>query len=200
VAATSAIIRDATPFGEGSPAWKDVAVGSVRTLRLAAMAGGAGLIAANVLMVIDADARGFGTAGDVLTMAVLCVAVSLTLLGLVGVHVCEREVYGKVGRAALGLALVGQAAGGFANVRLNEWGLLVALAFGLVGFVLLTIAIARAPVLPAWSGYLLLVGWLGLFAVGDADFGIALDGVAWLVVGATFLSRQAEISAAPVGV
>lgn len=155
----------------------------VPRLGSAAMAGGAGLIVANLLMLLNADARGLESAGDWLVVGVLAVAVLLTLAGLFGVHLRERETYGKLGFAAIALALLGQAFGGFANIRLNEWLVLVAIVSGLVGFVLLTFAIARAPVLPAWSGYLLLIGWVGLFAVGDGDLGIALDGVAWLIVG-----------------
>jgi hypothetical protein len=81
------------------------------------------------------------------------------------------------------LALLGQAFGAFANIHFNEWLVLVAVVSGLVGFVLLTFAIARAPVLPGWPGYLLLVGWVGLCEVGDGDLGMALDVVAWLIVG-----------------
>jgi len=147
------------------------------------MVGGAGLIVANALMLMNADWRGLGSVGDWLMVGVLAVSVLLTLAGLLGVHLSERGTYGKLGRAAIALALVGQTFGGFANVRLNEWLAVVAVVSGLVGFILLTFAIARAPVLPAWSGYLLLVGWVGLYAIGDSDLGIALDGVAWLVVG-----------------
>jgi hypothetical protein len=167
-------------------------VDDVRGLGRAAIAGGAGLIVANVLMLLNPDARGLGSAADWLTIGVLGVAVVLTLAGVVGVHLCERDAYGKLGRAAIALALLGQAAGGLANVWLNEWLFLFAVLFGLGGFIMLTFAIARAPVLPAWSGYLLLVGWVGLFAVGDADLGIALDGVAWLVVGSALMSGSRE--------
>src|SRR5262249_48020272 len=133
---------------------------------------------ANVLMLANADARGLESTGDWLVVVVLALAVLLTLAGLLGVHLRERDAYGKLGRAAIVLAFVGQAVGGVANIRLDELGAIVAVLSGLVGFVLLTFAIARAPVLPAWSGYLLLVGWVGLYALGDGDLGIALDGIA----------------------
>jgi hypothetical protein len=62
---------------------------------------------------------------------------------------------------------------------------------------LLALAIARAPVLPHWSGFLLLVGFVALFAVGDGDGGIAFDGVAWLVIGYALRSGWTEGAPAP---
>src|SRR5262249_103214 len=50
-----------------------------RRLGSAAMAGGVGLIVANVLMLANADARGLESTGDWLVVVVLALAVLLTL-------------------------------------------------------------------------------------------------------------------------
>ena len=169
---------------------------AVQRLGLSALIGGAGLVVANVLLVLNPDARDFDAVGDYLAVGVLAAAVLLTLAGLVGVHLRQRDSYGRLGRVGMLLALVGEAAVGVASVRLNEWVFLVTAVTGLVGFVLLAVAIARAPALPHWSGFLLLVGFVALFAVGDGDFGIALSGVVWLVIGYALRSGWTETAPA----
>jgi hypothetical protein len=44
----------------------------------------------------------------------------------------------------------------------NEIPILIGLVTGVIGFVLLTIAIVRAPVLPRWTGYLAFIAFVGL--------------------------------------
>jgi hypothetical protein len=166
-------------------------VDTVRRLGLTALVGGAGLVVANLLFVLNPGAPDLETAADYLTIAVLAAAVLLTLVGLVGLHRRQRNAYGRLGRIGVVLALIGQVGAGAANIRWNEWVFLVGLA-GLVGFLLLALAIARAPALPHWSGFLLLAGFVGLLVVRDGDLGIALDGIAWLVVGYLLWSSSSE--------
>ncbi len=122
----------------------------------------------------------------------------LTLAGLVAVHVRQREAYSLLGRIGFALAFVGEVAATAVVVRPNEWSYLLAIAFGVVGFFLLSLAIARAPAMPPWSGFLLLVGFVALVAVGDGDFGIALAGAVWLVVGYLLASDRREPAVSPV--
>jgi hypothetical protein len=164
---------------------------TVRRLGLAALVGGAGLVLANVLLMLNPGAPDLETAGDYLTVGVFATAVLLTAAGLVGLHLRMSDAYGWLGRIGLALALVGQLAAGVAGVRLNEWVFLVTLV-GLVGFLLLAFAIARAPAVPHWSGFLLFAGFVGLFVVRDGDLGIALDGIAWLVIGYALWSNWTE--------
>jgi hypothetical protein len=73
----------------------------------------------------------------------------------------------------------------------NEIPILIGLVTGVIGFVLLTIAILRAPVLPRWTGYLAFIGFVGLLIVGDADLGIAAAGAVWLLIGWTLRTEGA---------
>jgi hypothetical protein len=66
----------------------------------------------------------------------------------------------------------------------------------LLGSILLGIAIARAGVVPRWSGLLLTAGWLYsgaglLFPIPESigSFGLAAIGIAYLVCGASLVAR-----------
>jgi hypothetical protein len=170
-------------------------VDTVRRLGLAALVGGAGLVVADGLLVLNPGAPDFEKAGDYVIVGVLIAAVLLTVAGLVGLHLRQRGAYGWLGRIGLALAAIGQPAAGVANVRWNEWVFLISLT-GLVGFLLLALAISRKPVLPHWSGFLLFAGFVGLLVVRDGDLGVALDGAAWLVVGYLLWARLPETAAA----
>jgi hypothetical protein len=68
--------------------------------------------------------------------------------------------------------------------------LLIGLLTGVIGFLVLTIAVVRAPVLPRWAGYVAYVGFVGLLIVGDADLGIAAAGLVWLAIGYTLWTED----------
>jgi hypothetical protein len=163
----------------------------VRRLGLAALVGGAGLVLADVFLQMNPGAPDLESTGDYLTVGVLAVSVLLTLGGLFGVQLRQRDVYGRLGQIGLALAVVGHVAAGVLPVRLNEWVLLAGLA-GLIGFLLLALAIARAPALPHWTGFLLFAGFVGFLIVRNADLGIALYGATWLVVGYALRAGWAE--------
>jgi hypothetical protein len=156
------------------------------------LVGGAALIVANVLLLFDPDARSLDGAADYLTIAVLVGGGVLVAAGLVAVHLRQRDDYGILGRVGFALAFAGQLLAAVIVFRATALTYLVALLLGLVGLLLLAFAIAKTRVLPQWSGLLLVVGFIGLLVVGDADFGIALAGAVWLVVGVLLRSERHE--------
>ena len=154
-----------------------------RGAALAALAGGALLVLGNAVLLVDPDARGLASGADYPTVAIVVVGALLVSVGLVGVHLRQRTAYGRLGLVGFVLTIVAQLATAAYLATTNEAPILVALVAGVIGFVLLTIAIVRAPVLPRWTGYLAFVGFVGLLIVGDADLGIAAAGVVWVVIG-----------------
>ena len=97
----------------------------------------------------------------------------------------QRAWYGRLGLAAFVLALVAQLASAAYLATANEIPILIGLVTGVIGFLVLTIAIVRAPALPRWTGYLAFIGFVGLLIVGDGDLGIAAAGAVWLLIGWT---------------
>ena len=154
-----------------------------RALALGAMVGAALLVVGNLILLADPDARGRASGADYPTVAIVTLGALLLCAGLVGIHLRQRAAYGKLGLAGTVLALIAQLATALFLVTVTEAPLLIALAAGVVGFLLLTVAIHRAPVVPRWSGYLAYIGFVGLLIVSDADLGIAAAGVVWLVIG-----------------
>jgi len=67
---------------------------------------------------------------------------------------------------------------------------------GVVGFLLLALAISRSPRLPHWTGFVLFVGFVAFWALKEADAGVALDGVVWIVVGYALRSNWSELAIA----
>jgi hypothetical protein len=155
------------------------------------MAGGALLVIGNALLLVDPDARGLASGADYPTVAIVVAGGVLVCAGLVGVHVRQRGVYGRLGLAAFVLALVAQLATSVYFATTNELPTLVALVTGVIGFALLTIAIVRAPVLPRWTGYVAFIAFVGMLIIGDADLGIAAAGLVWLAIGRTLLAGAA---------
>jgi hypothetical protein len=173
-------------------------VGSSRALALAAMAGGALLVVGNVILLADPDARGLASAADYPTVAIVIAGVLLASAGLVGVHLRQRTAYGRLGLTGFALALVGQLGAAAYFVAPSEVTFVIGL-LGIIGFLILTIAIVRAPALPRWSGYVAYIGFVGLLIVGDADLGIAVGGVVWLVIGyGLWAEGEPAVTLAPI--
>ena len=139
----------------------------------------------NALLLLDPDARGLESGADYPTVAIVVVGALLVVAGLVGVHLRQRAWYGRLGLAAFVLALVAQLASAAYLATANEIPILIGLVTGVIGFLVLTIAIVRAPALPRWTGYLAFIGFVGLLIVGDGDLGIAAAGAVWLLIGWT---------------
>ena len=145
----------------------------------------------NGLLLVYPDARGLESGADYPTVAIVVGGALLVVAGLVGVHARQRASYGRLGLAAFVLTLVAQLATAAYLATANEAPILMALVAGVIGFVLLTIAIVRAPVLPRWTGYVAFIAFVGLLIVGDADLGIAAAGLVWLAIGRTLLAGAA---------
>ena len=163
------------------------------------MAGGALLVLGNALLLVDPDARGLESGADYPTVAIVVAGAVLVCAGLVSVHVRQRGVYGRLGLTAFVLTLVAQLATAAYLATMNEAPILLALVAGVIGFVLLTIAIVRAPLLPGWVGYVAFIAFVGMLIVGDADLGIAAAGVVWLAIGYTLSSEGERVTVFPFG-
>jgi hypothetical protein len=147
------------------------------------MGGGALLVVGNGMLLADPDARGRAAAADYPTVSIVTAGTLLVCAGLLAVHLRQRAAYGRLGLAGFALALLGQLGAAAYFATANAVVFQIGLLAGVVGFLLLTIAIVRAPVLPRWAGYLAYIAFVGLLIVGDADLGIAAAGAIWLVIG-----------------
>jgi hypothetical protein len=165
-------------------------VDTSRALAVAAMTGGALLVVGNVFLLADPDARGLESGADYPTIAIVVAGALLVSAGLVGVHLRQRTAYGRLGLTGFVLALVALLAAAAFLATSSEAPLLIGLLTGVIGFLVLTIAVVRAPVLPRWAGYVAYVGFVGLLIVGDADLGIAAAGLVWLAIGYTLWTED----------
>jgi hypothetical protein len=132
--------------------------------------------------------------------------VGLMLVGLLGLSALQRPAFGRFGRVASAVAVVGT--GSLFVFALNEtWGFvrshgaaqpdppvpLLVLMFAVIGcyvagLVLFSLATARAGVLPRAAGVFLLVSvLLKIFASGVLPGTLALVGVAFATLGVTAL-------------
>lgn len=173
-------------------------MGGSRALALAAMVGGGLLVVGNAILLADPDARGLESGADYPTVATVVAGTLLVGAGLVAVHLRQRAAYGKLGLTGFALAVLAQLAAAAYLATGSVITYTIGLLTGVAGFLLLTIAIVRAPVLPRWSGYLAFVGFVGLLIVGDADLGIAAAGLIWLMIGyALWAEGEPGVTAAP---
>jgi hypothetical protein len=173
-------------------------VDSSRALAVAAMTGGALLVVGNAFLLADPDARGLESGADYPTVAIVVAGAVLVCAGLVGVHLRQRTAYGRLGLTGFVLALVALLAAAAFLATSSEAPLLIGLLTGVIGFLVLTIAIVRAPVLPRWAGYLAYVGFVGLLVVSEADLGIATAGLVWIVIGyALWAGSERALTPAP---
>jgi hypothetical protein len=175
-------------------------VDAFRGLALAAMGGGALLVVGNGMLLVDPDARGRASAADYPTVSVLTAGALLVCAGLVAVHLRQRAAYGTLGLAGFALALLGQLGAALYFATANTIVFQIGLLVGVVGFLILTIAIVRAPALPRWTGYLAYIAFVGLLIVGDGDLGIAAAGVVWCAIGYVLRSEgEPAVTLAPTG-
>ncbi len=126
------------------------------------MLGGVAWVASGLMVVFANPIMGPAPAYPVVVM----VALLLTVAGLVGLHVLQRESYGHIGRVGFYTALVGitlQILGTGAPLWGGSdliWPWLrfpVGFVVVLVGFVLLGVATLLARALPRWYGVVLII-------------------------------------------
>lgn len=134
------------------------------------------------------------------------------LAALVGLHVRQRQYYGRLGMAGFAVAFVGTAFVLLSTVTwllAGEENFFVGLFFALgllvgwpVGFTLLGVATFRAKVFPRWCGVLLIAFFPVLFASFSIyDTAVIWNGLVWLALGYALWSGESAPSkqAAPVG-
>lgn len=136
------------------------------------------------------------------------VALLAVLGGLSGLHILQRERYGKVGKIGFMVAFAGVFLAGAGHVlalpflEFVSTGSVAYVLIGLeqgvflplgtvyvlgaslmsLGFVVFGLSVARARALPLWCGPVLIGGVAGLWVLGNAG-GWAAFGLAWLLTG-----------------
>jgi hypothetical protein len=170
----------------------------IRWGALAALASGALWIAGGLLhLAYPQDPPGaLGYYLNYLGTAIFSAAYLGVLGGLVGLHACQVDSYGRTGRAGFllafvgaALAFVGQATSGiFPRNGTLAWlfsdpgfGFQVGILLTSLGLVLLGIATLRAGVLPHWCGFGLVA--LVVFSALGAYGGFVVVGLIWLALG-----------------
>ncbi len=171
-------------------------------------AGGVAAVLAGVVMGVHEwwDDRVPGIQEGVVPSALHSTWVGLMFVGFVGLSALQRHAFGRFGRIASGVAVVG--AGSLFVLALNEtWGfarsdgsppadpslpmlVLMFAVFGcyVTGLLLFSLATIRAGVLPRAAGIFLLVSvLLKLFASGVLPGTLALMGAAFATTGLTAL-------------
>lgn len=178
-----------------------------RWLALSAFAGGALSVLVGVLVLLKPDYYTFSSPLDLLVVAVEGAALFAVLGGFLGLHLAEKDRYGRLGRAGFymstaGLVMAGTGhlialpffvfvdTGGIVYVLIGlsqgiplVWGAIYVVGTLLlsVGVTLLGVATLRARKLPLWSGPVLIAGFVGLWTLGNAGGWISF-GIAWILV------------------
>ena len=129
------------------------------------------------------------------------------MAGVAGLHALQRGRYGRLGTAGFLVSFVGFALEFIARIMTlivvggtsSAVNLVLVLLFLLgnlapfVGLVLLGVATLRARVLPRWFGVLLIVGTVVVVVLLGAQLltiGLVANGVLWILIGYTLLSRS----------
>lgn len=180
---------------------------SVSWLALSALAGGVLSALVGVMVLLNPGYYIFDSPSDLLVPLAEGAALLAVSGGLVGVHLAQKHIYGRLGRAgfymsAAGLVMAGVGhlaalpffvfvdSGGIVYVLIGlsqgvplVWGAIYVLGTVIlsVGFLLLGAATFRARALPLWCGPVLISGLAGLWILGNV-FGWISFGLAWILV------------------
>lgn len=180
---------------------------SVNWLALSAFVGGLLSALVGVLVLLNPGYYIFDSPLDLLVALVEGATLLAVLGGLVGLHLAQKHIYGRLGRAgfymsAAGLVMAGVGhltalaffvfvdTGGIVYVLIGlsqgvplVWGTVYVLGTVTlsVGFLLLGVATFRAKNLPLWCGPVLISGLAGLWILGNV-FGWISFGLAWLLI------------------
>lgn len=186
----------------------------------AAVVGGSLSVLVGVLVLVNPGYYTFESPPDLLVPVAEAVALLAILAGLAGLHLSQKEVYGRLGRAgylmsSVGLAMAGAGhliglpffvfvnTGGMAYVLIGllqsiplVWGTIYILGALIlsVGLGLLGAATLKARTLPFWCGPVLIAGLVALWTLGNFGGWVSF-GLAWIAVGQALrtVSRPARV-------
>lgn len=176
--------------------------------RWCALLGGIFSVIVGILVLLKPDYYLFDSPSDYLVVVAEGAALLTVLGGISGLHLVQRDRYGRTGRvgfliSSAGLAMAGAGhlvglpffvfvnTGGIVYVLIGlsqgvplVWGTIYVLGTLLLsaGFLLLGIATLRARTLPVWCGPALILGLAGLWTLGNAGGWVSF-GISWLVTG-----------------
>lgn len=181
---------------------------SLRWSARSAFAGGALSILVALLTLANPDYYLFSSPPDFLVPFAEGAALLAVLGGLSGLHILQRDLYGKAGKAGFFAAFAGVFLAGVGHVfalpflEFVNTGSVAYVLIGLdqgvflplgtvymlgaflmsLGFVVLGLATARARTLPLWCAPVLIGGVAGLWMLGNAG-GWTAFGLAWIFAG-----------------
>jgi hypothetical protein len=171
---------------------------------LAALIGGGLYVLTGLMSLFAPQQEVFGSFTDYFIEVLFVLALVGTLMAIAGLHVLQRERYGRLGAAGSLTAfaahahlLVAAATTTLAGREALDIVFLLGSLAALVGLVLLGATTLRARVLPGWCGVLLIVG-LPLSVVLDVTArgsGGILLGMVWALVGYALLATTGGSSA-----
>ncbi len=190
---------------------------SVSWLAFSAFLGGLLSALVGILVLLNPGYYIFDSPLDLLVALVEGAALLAVLGGLVGLHLAQKDIYGRLGRAgfymsASGLVMAGVGhlaalpffvfldSGGIVYVLIGlsqgvslVWGAIYVLGTVIlsVGFLLLGVATFRAKNLPLWCGPVLISGLAGLWTLGNV-FGWISFGLAWILVARALTKPRKE--------
>lgn len=166
---------------------------------IAAMVAGVVWVISGILAIVYQGVHVPGTFADYLVEGTFTVGLLLTVVGMMGLHVLQKEKYGRIGLGGFWTVVVASLVQVLGTLVLLAGSTALAwLVFPvgvlavLVGFVLYGAATLQARVLPRWCGVGLIVGLPVAIALGLYG-GNVLFGLLWLALGYLLLQRaQAE--------
>jgi hypothetical protein len=163
------------------------------------MVGGVLYALSGIMSLLAPQEEAFDSFTDYLIEVLFVLALVGTLMAIAGLHILQRERYGRLGAAGSltafvghALLLVAAAATTLAGREALDMVFLLGSLAALVGLVLLGATTLRARVLPWWCGVLLIVG-LPLSVVLDVTArgsGGILLGMVWALVGYALWSAR----------
>ena len=148
----------------------------------------------------------FDSFTDYLIEVLFILALAGTLITIAGLHVLQRERYGRTGAAGSLTAFVGHAlllvaatATALAGREVLDAVFPLGVLAALVGLVLLGATTLRARVLPRWCGVLLIIGFplTIVFDIATGGAGGIVMGVVWASVGYALLSSSGASAQQP---
>jgi hypothetical protein len=190
---------------------------SVSWLAFSAFVGGLLSALVGILVLLNPGYYIFDSPVDLLVALTEGAALLAVLGGLVGLHLAQKDIYGRLGRAgfymsASGLVVAGVGhlaalpffvfvdSGGIVYVLIGlsqgvplVWGAIYVLGTVIlsVGFLLLGVGTFRAKTLPLWCGPVLILGLAGLWTLGNV-FGWISFGLACILVARALTKPRKE--------
>lgn len=173
---------------------------------LAALFAGILYAAQSIVNLVAPQRPVFNSLTDYSIEILFAAALAGTLGAIAGLHVAQRDSYGRLGALGSLTAFIGHAlllasatATALTGGNVLETAFFAGFLAAVVGLILLGAATLRAGALPRWCGVLLIVGFPMSVAL-EAYGGAIVLGAVWVLVGYAMISDASESSRHPARV